>query len=421
MAEGETIRDIVVVGTGIAGASAVEMLRREGYDGRITLVGDEPETPYDRPPLSKGYILGTTPEAKLTLRPASYYIEHTIELRLGQRATHLDLAARRVTLADGERLRFDRLLIATGGAARRLSIPGADLDGIRYLRTLADARALLAELSAAASAHERAVVVGAGFIGAEVASACRELGLEVTLMELLPLPLGRVLGAEMGRFYAETHRMHGVDLRLGESVAAFRGAGRVEEVVTTGGARIPCGFVLVGVGMRPADDWLRDSGLPLDGGISVDAYCETSALGVFAAGDVARWPYASVVGEPAELLRLEHWDNGLRQGEAAARNLLGQHIPFAPVPYFWSDQYDLKLQYVGYAHPSDTLLLRGHPRDGAFIAFYLRSGRVRAAAAINRIRDLAALKKLIGTAADPARLSDESVDLRALAAQLPRP
>ena len=418
MAADERIDTVGIVGAGIGGASAAEALRRDGFDGRILLLGAEREPPYERPLLSKGYLLGTVDEAKVTLRQAADYAAEGIDLRLGERVAALDPAARQVALASGKRLTFDRLLIATGSDVRRLAVPGAELSGVRYLRTLDDARALKAGLHVLQDAGGRVVVIGAGFIGAEVAADCRELGLDLTLLEILPAPLIRALGEEMGAWLAQVHRAHGVDLRLGEGVAALRGAGRVEEVVTTSGARIPCALVVAGLGVRPADDWLRGSGLDLDDGVRVDAYCETSAPGIFAGGDIARWPYQPAGAERAEWVRVEHWDNALRQGEAAARNLLGRRIPFAPVPYFWSDQYDLKLHYVGLARSWDRIVFRGQPSENPFIAFYTAAGRVVAALSVNRVRDLVPLKRLIGATADEAALADERVDLRTLA---PRP
>ncbi len=408
----ERDRTFVVVGANMAGASAVETLRREGYAGRLVLVGAEPHLPYERPPLSKGVLTGATPVEKVFLRDEAFYAAQEVELRLGTRATELDPASQTVTLMDGARLRYDRLLIATGGEVRQLYVPGAELPGVRYLRTVDDARALALDLRRVADGGGRVVIVGAGFIGAEVASDCRQLGIDVTVLELLPVPLGRVLGNVVGAICAEIHRAHGVDLRLGEGITAVRGAGRAEEVLTTAGARIPCALVVVGVGMRPADAWLRGSGLALDDGVLVDELCQTSAPGIFAAGDVARWPYQL----SGERVRLEHYDNALRQGDVAARNMLDQRQPYTPVPYFWSDQYDLKLQYVGYAHPEDQVVLRGQPLQEPFVAFYLRDGRLRAALAANRVRDLATLKRLIAArvAPDPALLADDAVPLKSL-------
>lgn len=412
MAGADSERAFVVVGASLAGASAVEALRREGYGGRLLLVGAEAHLPYERPPLSKGLLTGATPEAKVFLRDAAFYDAQQVELRLGSRAVALDATARVLTLASGEQLRFGRLLIATGGEVRPLAGPGMDLPGVRYLRTLEEARVLAGDLGAIARQGGRVVIVGAGFIGAEVASACRQLGIAVTVLEMLPAPLGRVLGDEVGALCADIHRAHGVDLRLGEGFAAARGARRVEAVVTSAGADIPCDLLVVGVGMRPADEWLRGSGVASENGVLVDERCETSVPGIFAAGDVANWPYWLTGAR----IRVEHYDNALRQGEAAGRNMLGEGRPYTPVPYFWSDQYDLRFQYVGHAHTWDHVVLRGQPADGAFTAFYLREGRLRAALAVNRPRDLATLKRLIAAAVapDPVALADEGVGLKSL-------
>lgn len=410
------IKRIVIVGGGMAAAGAIEALRGGGYDGRICLVSMEQEVPYERPPLSKGYLLGTTPEERLFPRPESYYAEHGVELRLGVAAAGLDATARTVMLTDGSNVGFDRLLIATGGTVVPLHVPGTELPGIRYLRTLEDARALGDALRAASAAGGRMVVVGAGFIGAEVAAACRTLGLDVTMLEILPAPLVRALGEEMGAYYAAVHRAHGVDLRLREGMAAFHGAGRVEEVVTTSGERIACASVVVGIGTRPAMEWLEGSGVALGDGVLVDEHCETSVPGVFAAGDVALWPYQQEGMREPERVRLEHFDNALRQGEAAARSMLGEQKAFAPVPYFWSEQYDLMMQYVGYARTWERVVLRGEPASGEpFAAFYLADGHIRAALAVNRVRELVALKKLVGAVVAPEVLADESTDLRELA------
>lgn len=394
----ERIETIAIVGANIAGTSTAEALRRAGYDGRLTLIGAESELPYERPPLSKEFLAGHVDASQLTLRPRAFYYEQRIELWLGQRATALDAATRTITLANGERHRFDRIALATGSELLPLPVPGADLPGVHYLRTLADGQALLAALRAGASHRGRVVVIGAGFIGSEVAAGCRVAGMDVTLIEMLATPLERALGPEMGALLADVHRAHGVEVRTGETVAAIRGDGRAEEVVTASGARIPCDFVVVGAGVRPATDWLADSGLTLANGVVVDATCASSAPGIFAAGDVANWPYQPAESAPPLRVRLEHWDNALRQGETVARNLLGAGVAYRHIPYFWSDQYDLKLQYIGYTPTWDQIVARGNPPE-SFVAFYLLAGRVRAAFSGNRQRDLVTLKRLVG--ADP--------------------
>jgi 3-phenylpropionate/trans-cinnamate dioxygenase ferredoxin reductase subunit len=399
---------IVVVGASVAGGRAVETLRQEGFAGRVVLVGAETERPYERPPLSKDVLRGEAPAEKAYLRPLEYYAEQQIELRLGTAAERLLPAERTVVLAGGEPLRYDQVLIATGARVRTVSVPGADLPGIYYLRTMRDAAAIR---DAAASA-QRAVVVGAGFIGAEAAASLRMRGLAVTVLEVLPVPLQRALGDEVGRIYGEIHRERGVDLRLNEGIAAFRGHGRVEAVVTTTGDVLAADLVVVGVGVQPAVDWLADSGLALDNGVVVDEYTATNLPGVFAAGDVANWWHPTL----GERLRVEHYENGQNQGVAAAKNMLGQREAYAPVPYFWSDQYDLTLQYVGHASGRDEAVFRGDVDRRSFLVFYLRDGRLRAALGVNRVREVSAVRRLIRDQVPVTReqLVDEQVDLRRL-------
>lgn len=400
---------IVIVGASVAGGRAVETLRDRGFDGRIVLVGAEPDRPYERPPLSKGVLQGTYPVERLFLRPSAYYAEHAIELRLGTPATGLDPAARLVTLATGEQLRYDKLLIATGATPRRLRVPGADLDGVVYLRTLRDA----IDLRAALLDATRVVVVGAGFIGLEVAASARSLGRAVTVLEAAPVPLARALGPTMGAVCAAIHRDHGVDLRLSCQIAAIRGSRRAEEVVLADGQTIPCDLVVVGVGVAPAVEWLAGSGLAIENGVVVDEFTQTSLPDVHAAGDVANWWHPRL----GERLRVEHDDNAQNQGIAAALAMIGMREPYAPVPYFWSDQYDLTLQYVGHAHGDEAIVLRGDVARRSFTAFYLAGDRIRAAFAIGRPREIMATRRLIraGGAVDPAKLADETIDLRALA------
>jgi 3-phenylpropionate/trans-cinnamate dioxygenase ferredoxin reductase subunit len=405
-------RAIVIIGASLAGASAADTLRRLGYDGRLTLVGAERELPYERPPLSKAVLAGQEDESRVFLRPAAWYEEQGIELRLGVRAIGLDAATRAVLLDDSaEGLLYDRLLLATGAVPRRLDVAGTRLSGIHYLRTLEDARVIAADLAAGGPV----AVVGAGFIGAEVASSCRARGLAVTVIEPLAAPMARALGVEVGGVFAEQHRAHGVELRLGEGVAAIGGVERVEEVVTSSGARIPAATVVVGVGVRPADGWLDGSGLVRADGVVVDEYCETNLPGVYASGDVARWPYRLVGGgETPASVRLEHYDNAIRQAEHAARNMLGERAVYAPVPYFWTEQFGWMAQYIGYAERWDQLVRRGDPASGAGVIFYLNAGRLRAALSFNRPRDLGALRKLVGAQIDHALLADDSLDLREL-------
>jgi 3-phenylpropionate/trans-cinnamate dioxygenase ferredoxin reductase subunit len=398
----------VILGAGQAGGRAAETLRAEGFDGRVVLVGAEPRRPYERPPLSKGLLVGETDEESIFLRPDTFYDEQGIELLLGVQATHLDTAGHRLTLSDGRVLPYDRLLLATGVRARSLPVPGVDLEGVHTLRTLSDARRLVAALEAA----PRVLIVGAGFIGSEVASACRRRGLAVSMLETLPVPLQRALGPRMGALYAEIHREQGVDLRCGVSVSAFRGTDRVAEAVLEDGSVLACDLAVIGVGVTPETAYLAGSGLNLADGVVVDEYCRASAPDVYAAGDVARW-FHPLLGEH---LRVEHWDNAENQGPAAARAMLGRLEPYVPVPYFWSDQYSHHLQYLGHGSGTDQEIVRGSLEARQFSTFYLRGGVPVAALCLNAPRDSIAARRLIGARApvDPIRLADPATDLRSL-------
>ncbi len=420
MASGTTSggpRTIAIAGASLAGLSAAETLRRDGFKGQIVLCGAENVHPYDRTLLSKSYLLEETPEERLLLRPPEFYAEHRIETRLGVRVTGLDIDARRLELESGEQIPFDAALLATGSRPRRLRLPGADLPGVLTLRSLDDARALRQALASAEAQSGRIGIIGAGFIGAEIASACRALALDVSVVEMLPVPLSRALGPEMGTLFAEIHREHGVDLRLGAEVAAIEGSARVEAIRLQDGSTIPCHTVVVGVGVTPETGWLEGSGIALDDGVPVDHFCETNVPGIFAAGDLARWPYTFPASDDTVSVRLEHWDNALRQGESAAHNMLGQHVPYRPTPYFWSDQYDLKIQMLGLAPTWETLVVRGDPATRSFLAFYLVDGRIWAGLLVNRPRDMVPLKRLIASGArlDVALLADDSMPLKSLA------
>lgn len=405
MAEIETI---LIVGASLAGGRAAEALRRAKFGGRVVLIGEEAERPYSRPPLSKEFLHGERTEDEVFLRPHDYYEGQRIELRLGARATRLDAAKQVVELDSGERLGFDRLLIATGVTLRRLHVPGAGLAGIHYLRTLRDAARLQAELLPG----RRVVIVGAGFIGAEIASVCRRSGLEVTVLETLPVPFERVLGVEVGQILAGFHRAEGVDLRTGVAAEAFRGQGRVSAVVATSGEVFPCDFAVVGVGVVPNTAWLAGSGVEVDNGVLVDEYCETNLAGVFAAGDVANWWHPTL----EERLRVEHETNAQNQAVTAARNMLGQRTAYSVLPFFWSDQYDLEIRHVGHASPWDTIAVRGSPESRSFMAFYLHRERVRAVLAVNRSDEIPAARQLIQQAAGiaPEQLRDDRMALQSL-------
>jgi 3-phenylpropionate/trans-cinnamate dioxygenase ferredoxin reductase component len=402
MSSGETH---VIVGASLAGAKAAETLRDEGFDGRIVLVGSEEERPYERPPLSKEYLRGEAGREKVYVHPDGFYADHDIELQLGRTAVDLDPAARELTLDDGTSLRYDRLLLTTGAEPRRLSIPGAELEGVLYLRSVGDSDALRTRLDGAGSV----VVVGAGWIGSEVAASARQRGLEVTVLDPLSVPLERVLGHELGAIYRDIHTDHGVRMLMGTGVEAFEGEGRVERVRTSDGRTLECDFVVVGVGVEPRTRLAAEAGIAVRDGIAVDAQLRTSSEGVFAAGDVASADHP-FFGEP---IRVEHWANALNQGPAAARNMLGRAAPYERLPYFFSDQYDVGMEYSGFARSWDRVVFRGDPASREFIAFWIASDCVVAGMNVNVWDVTEAIQRLIRARApvDARRLADPDVPL----------
>jgi 3-phenylpropionate/trans-cinnamate dioxygenase ferredoxin reductase subunit len=393
-----------IVGAGLAGAKAAETLREEGYDGRLVLLGAEPERPYERPPLSKEYLRGEADREQAFVHPAAFYDDNEIELRLGESVADLDAGRRELALDTGERLTCDRLLLATGAEPRRLGIPGSELDGVHYLRTFADSDALRERLTAGG----RLVVVGAGWIGCEVAASARMRGMEVTVVAPESVPLERVLGREVGAIYRDIHVDHGVEMRLGANAAAFEGDGRVERVRTQDGAAIACDAVVVGIGAAPRARVAAAAGLAVTNGVLVDGRLETSVPGIFAAGDVAEHLHPSL-----GRLRVEHWDNALHQGPAAARSMLGGTESYARLPYFFSDQYDVGMEYSGHAVGWDRVVFRGDPAAREFIAFWLAAGRVVAGMNVN-VWDVAeSIQALVtgGHPVDERRLVDPEVPI----------
>jgi 3-phenylpropionate/trans-cinnamate dioxygenase ferredoxin reductase component len=390
------LSNVAVVGASLAGLRAVETLRRKGFEGRVTLVGAEPHLPYDRPPLSKEVLRGETAaqaDALALRRAPATYEELDLDLRLGRRAEALDIDARTIELDDGTTVSWDGLLIATGARVRTLPDTPA-LEGLFVLRTVDDALALRVALDAS---PRRVVVVGAGFIGSEVASSCRARGLDVTVLEALAVPSERILGAEMGRVCASLHSDHGTDLRLGVGVAGFESSdGRVSGVRLVDGTVVPAEVVVVGVGVRPETDWLEGSGLEIGDGVVCDAWCR-AAEGIVVAGDVARWHNPLF----DESMRVEHWTNAVEQSSAAVDTLLadaaGETAPeFAPVPYFWSDQYDVKIQFAGRTTGFDSLeVVDGSPADRKFVALFGRAGRLVGVLAFGRPRLLMQYRRLI--------------------------
>jgi 3-phenylpropionate/trans-cinnamate dioxygenase ferredoxin reductase component len=401
-------RTFVIVGASLTGATAAATLREEGFDGRIVLVGAETERPYERPPLSKDYLRGESGRDELYVHEQFFYAEHEIELRLGETAVALDAREHAVTLSGDERLAFDRLLLATGAEPRRLNVPGADLDGVHELRSVASSDAIRARLDRGG----KVVVVGAGWIGSEAAASARQRGLEVTVIEPASVPLERVLGAEVGAIYRDVHADHGVELLLGTGVEAFEGDGAVERVRTSSGRAVDCDFVIVGVGVAPRTQLAEGAGLAVENGVVVDGRLQTSAPDVFAAGDLARHDHRAYGP-----LRVEHWDNALHQGPAAARAMLGRDEPYDHVPYFFSDQYDVGMEYSGYAPRWDRVVFRGDPAGREFIAFWLQGDRLLAAMNVNvwdvsdALRDVLAAR----VAVDDAALADPDVPLDRLA------
>jgi 3-phenylpropionate/trans-cinnamate dioxygenase ferredoxin reductase subunit len=396
----------VILGAGLCGAAAAQALREEGFDGSLILLGEEPHLSYERPPLSKEYLRGEQGRDELFVHPEAWYAEQDIDVRLGVRATAIDLGERSVALSDDERLGFDSLLIATGGRPRRLSDEPAER--VLYLRTIEDCD----RIRKVVSPGMRLVVVGAGFIGVEVTASARAGGAEVTCLSSTDVPLADVLGPEIGRLYAEIHREHGVDLRGGASVESIEETGDQVVIRTTDDDVVEGDAVVVGVGIQPNVELAEAAGLELTNGIAVDERCQTSHEGVFAAGDVADHLHP-VFGRR---IRVEHFDNAIKQGTNAARNMLGKLEPFDDPHWFWSDQYEYNLQYGGFAYEWDQVEVRGSLDERDFLAFFLKDGVLLAALGLNRGRDVRRAMKLIAARAhpDPQQLRDADVDLRTL-------
>jgi 3-phenylpropionate/trans-cinnamate dioxygenase ferredoxin reductase component len=401
----------VIVGASMAGAKAAETLREEGFGGSIVLLGEEQERPYERPPLSKGYLLGKDEKSSIYIHDETWYAENDVDLRLGVTATGLDVGARQVALAGGGTVGYDRLLLATGAAPRRLSVPGADLDGVLYLRRVGDSERLAGVLRGGG----HVVVVGAGWIGLEVTAAAREFGCEVTVVEPEPGALHRHLGPELGAMFADLHREHGVTFRFGESLTEMRGSGgKVAAVSTSAGALLDADLVVVGIGAVPATRLAADAGLDVANGVIADAGLRTSAHEVFAAGDVAN-AFHPLYGKH---VRVEHWANALNGGPAAARSMLGKGVSYDAVPYFFSDQYDLGMETVGLPEPGsyDQIVYRGDREAREFIAFWLSGGVVIAGMNVNvwdvsdHIQSLIRSRRPI----DESRLADPDHPLPAL-------
>ena len=414
---------IVIVGAGQAAAQAAETLRKRGHAGPITLIGDEASLPYQRPPLSKKYLAGSFDRDRLPFRHAAHYEEHAVMLRLGFPVVSIDRSRRRVELADGSAAEYDALLLATGSHPRLLPLPGAELAGVHYLRTVTDVDRLRAELTPG----RRAVIIGGGYIGLEVAATCREAGLDVVVLEAAPRVMNRVVAPEVSRFYEAEHARHGVRILCNarvESLVPGRETGisqevfpvsrpgteRVAAVRLADSTDVPADFVLIAIGVAPTDSLARDAGLQCDNGIVVNEFCQTSDASIWAAGDCAWHPSIHY----GVRVRLESVDNAFEQGASAALNMLGIATVHDKVPWFWSDQFDLKMVIVGLAAGHDTMVLRGDPASRAFSACYLKNGELIAVETVNHTKDQMAARKLIPARARPdlGRLSDPNVALK---------
>ncbi|HLN69388.1 MAG TPA: FAD-dependent oxidoreductase [Streptosporangiaceae bacterium] len=414
MATQITGRPIVILGGGLAGGNAAATLRDEGFPGPVVLISREPGVPFGRPPLSKTYLRSEESLDGWYVRPAGWYADHDVELRSGASVAAVDPAAHTVTLDSGEELGYQKVLIATGGRNRRLGVPGADLPGLHYLRTVAECDAIKRE----AVPGRRAVVVGSGFIGCEVTASLTQLGVHVTTVFPGQVPLETVLGDEVGAVVGAFHRANGVDLRSGEQVTAFEGTGRIEAVVTASGQRIPCDFAVAGIGIVP--EVLNGLAVAQENGILADELCRTSAPDVYAAGDVA-----NILHPLFGRIRVEHYNNAEKQGAAAARSMLGSTAPYDYLYTFWSDQYEHKIEYVGHVTKWDEFVIRGRLTEAKLIGFYLVGGVVRAAVGLDRGGDpeldldgeMAACARLVAGRARPAPgvLADDRTDLWSLA------
>ncbi len=397
---------IVVAGGGHAAAQVVDSLRREGFHGRLVMVAGEPTLPYQRPPLSKKFLGGELEAERLPIRPASFYESIHCELMLGNPVVAIDAKARKIRLSDGATLAYDKLVLAVGGHARPLPVPGADLLGVHVLRTMADVGAIRARIAPGV----RVAIVGAGYIGLECAATFRKLGLDVTVIEMLDRVMNRVVAPEMSRFYHSEHCSHGVTVLTDRKVQAFWGDGSVSAVECTDGTQVPADLAIVGIGLVPNTALAESAGLKCEDGISVDENCRTSDPDIYAIGDCCSHPSPRY----GRRIRLESVDNAFEQAKSAAANICSKTVVHDKTPWFWSDQYELKLQIVGLSQGYDRVVLRGDPASRSFSCCYLRDGELIALDAVNHGKDFMAARKLIAERArpDPARLADDSLALR---------
>ena len=394
-------KTFAIIGGGLAGFSAARTLRLEGFDGRIVLFGQETDAPYERPPLSKDRLRGEISVERILFELPDYYEKHAIELRLGERVARVNPSAQVLELSGGGSVGYDKLLVATGAGLRYMDVPGHDLDGILYLRTLPDCAALQARLQP----HPHVLVVGTGFIGCEVAASARQLGCEVTLTGP-ELPLAPVLGAELGQIYASYHRDKGVTLKTGVKATAFSGARSVETALFSDGSAVNCDLVVVGIGVTPNTGLVAEH-VKIDNGIATDEFCRTNVEGMYAAGDVAN-SWRPRLGRSA---RLEHFDNAQRQGETAAKTMIGKPEALETVPFFYSDQYELSLLYRGSALAWDRVIIRGTPLERSFSVFYLKDRVIQAVCSVNRSAESSAAERLLYHEIDDSMLANDSVAL----------
>ncbi len=402
-------QQIVIVGAGHGAGQVVATLKQKKYPGRIILIGDEPYLPYQRPPLSKKFLAGEMPAERLYFKPESFYSDPNIDVHLNTRVTAIDPAKQTVTSDSGDVFDYEQLILATGSQVRELPVPGHDLDGVHYLRTIDDVHGIRSDFDNARSL----VIVGAGYIGLEVAAVARQLGLDVTVLEMADRVMSRVVSPEVSAFYENEHRQQGVNLLLGTGLARFEGErGRVTRVLSEAGQDLPADVVVIGAGILPNCDLAAAAGLDVDNGIVVDDHCRSSDPNIFAIGDCTSHPSA-VYGRS---LRLESVDNALQQAKTAASNASGEDVSYDVVPWFWSDQYDLKLQIAGVSDGYDEVVIRGNPDERAFAALYLKEGALIAVDAINSPRDFMQSKALIAArlAPDKHQLADTSTPLKEL-------
>jgi 3-phenylpropionate/trans-cinnamate dioxygenase ferredoxin reductase subunit len=396
----------IVVGAGLAAANVVESLRDNGFDAPITLIGDELDRPYERPPLSKDFLQGKADRDSIFVHDQAWYDEHDISTRFGDSVASIDRDAHTVTLTSGETLNYQQLVLATGSSPRRLDVPGTDLDGVHTLRRIGDSE----QLKAAFTEGAKVVLIGAGWIGLELAAAAKNAGCAVTVLEFAPLPLQRVMGDELAGYFADLHRANGVDLRLGVGVTEIVGSGGKVTGVRAGDELVDADVVVVGVGAAPNTALAEAAGLPVDNGVLVDEHLQTADPAIWAVGDVAHATNTAL----GRRIRVEHWDNAIRQGKLAGTVIAGKPASFDWQPYFYTDQFDLGMEYVGYADASDDVVIRGDRSGGEFIAFWIADGAVRAAMNVNIWDVNDDLRALVGRQVAADRLADTGIELTEL-------